>query len=173
MSKQLDKAAAAAYLQVSERAIERYTKQGRLNPETIQAPSKSDGRMRPGNRYSLAELDKLKLEMENPTGPAPTGDALALPRAGNPAAALALARIADVGEQMTRAADALAAAASSRPLVSVESKLTLTLADAAALAGLSRAFLLAAIREEQLKAAKRGRGWNVKRADLDAWVSTL
>ncbi len=52
-------------------------------------------------------------------------------------------------------------------------KLTLNLTEASALAGLSRGFLMGAIKGRKLKAAKRGRGWNVKRSDLDVFVSKL
>ncbi len=57
--------------------------------------------------------------------------------------------------------------------VPLADKLTLNLAEASALAGLSRGFLMGAIRAKKLKGAKRGRGWNVKRSDLDAFVSKL
>lgn len=52
-------------------------------------------------------------------------------------------------------------------------QLTLTLAEAATLAGLSKDYLRQAIKTGRLKASKRGRGWNVKRADLEAWVKKL
>jgi excisionase family DNA binding protein len=57
--------------------------------------------------------------------------------------------------------------------VPLADKLTLNLAEASALAGLSRGFLMGAVKAKKLKAAKRGRGWNVKRSDLDAFVSKL
>ena len=52
-------------------------------------------------------------------------------------------------------------------------KLTLSLAEAAQLAGLSRNHLREAITEGKLKARIIGRGWRVKRSDLDAYVKKL
>jgi excisionase family DNA binding protein len=57
--------------------------------------------------------------------------------------------------------------------VPLADKLTLNLAEASALAGLSKGFLMVAVKSKKLKAAKRGRGWNVKRSDLDIFVSKL
>jgi excisionase family DNA binding protein len=52
-------------------------------------------------------------------------------------------------------------------------KLTLSLAEAAQLSGLSRNHLRAAIEEKKLKARIIGRGWRVKRSDLEAYVVKL
>ncbi len=57
--------------------------------------------------------------------------------------------------------------------VPLADKLTLNLVEASALAGLSRGFLMDAIKGKKLKAAKRGRGWNVKRSDLDAFIAKV
>ncbi len=52
-------------------------------------------------------------------------------------------------------------------------KLTLSLMEASQLSGLSRGHLRQAIEEKKLKARILGRGWRVKRADLDAYVVKL
>ena len=52
-------------------------------------------------------------------------------------------------------------------------KLTLCLPEAAALSGLSRNYLRQAIKEGNLKSRKIGRGWRIKRADLEAYVRKL
>jgi len=62
------------------------------------------------------------------------------------------------------------------PTVSISDiahKIMLTLPEAAALAGLSRTHLQQAIRKGSLKAKKPGRGWRIKRVDLDAYVNEL
>jgi excisionase family DNA binding protein len=51
--------------------------------------------------------------------------------------------------------------------------LTLSLAEASQLSGLSRNHLRQAIEEKKLKARIIGRGWRVKRDDLDAYVRKL
>jgi excisionase family DNA binding protein len=46
----------------------------------------------------------------------------------------------------------------------------LTLAEASQLSGLSRGLLLGKIKARKLKAQILGRGWKVKRADLEAFI---
>jgi excisionase family DNA binding protein len=52
-------------------------------------------------------------------------------------------------------------------------KLTLSLVEAAQLSGLSRGHLREAITEKKLKARIIGRGWKIKRDDLDLYVKKL
>lgn len=58
-------------------------------------------------------------------------------------------------------------------IADVAHKLTLSLPESAALSGLSRTHLRQAIRDGALKARKMGRGWRVKRADLETYVRKL
>jgi excisionase family DNA binding protein len=57
--------------------------------------------------------------------------------------------------------------------VRLADKLTLSLTEAALLSGLSRGHLREAIRAGKLKARIIGRGWKVKRDDLDLYVRKL
>jgi excisionase family DNA binding protein len=57
--------------------------------------------------------------------------------------------------------------------VPVFEKLTLSLAEASQLSGLSRNHLRQAIEEKKLKARIIGRGWRVKREDLEVYVKKL
>lgn len=57
--------------------------------------------------------------------------------------------------------------------VRVAEKVMLSLVEAAQLANLSRAHLRQAIEDGKLKARIIGRGWRVKRADLDLYVKNL
>jgi excisionase family DNA binding protein len=57
--------------------------------------------------------------------------------------------------------------------VSIGDKLMLSIDEAAALAGLSANHIYVAIRAGKLKAKIVGRGWRVKRPDLDAYVKKL
>ncbi len=52
-------------------------------------------------------------------------------------------------------------------------KFLLTIPEAARLSGLSRNHIAKAVRSGTLKAKKIGRGWRIKRADLDAYVRDL
>jgi excisionase family DNA binding protein len=57
--------------------------------------------------------------------------------------------------------------------VPVADKLMLSLVEAAQLSGLSRGHLREAIEAKKLKARIIGRGWKVKRADLEAYIAKL
>lgn len=52
-------------------------------------------------------------------------------------------------------------------------KLTLSLAEASQLAGLSRGYLRQAIEDKKLKARIIGKGWRVKRSDLEGYIAKL
>ncbi len=77
------------------------------------------------------------------------------------------------GDSRREFAQMIAEAVASKPALSVADKLTLSLMEAAQLSGLSRRILRQAIEEKKLKARIIGRGWRVKRADLDAYVVKL
>jgi excisionase family DNA binding protein len=59
------------------------------------------------------------------------------------------------------------------PGVPLAEKLTLSLVEASQLSGLSRNHLRQAIEDKKLRARIIGRGWRVKRDDLDAYVKKL
>jgi excisionase family DNA binding protein len=59
------------------------------------------------------------------------------------------------------------------PSVPINDKLVLSLKEAQALTGFSRERLREAIRDGSLKAQKIGKGWKVKRRDLDCYVESL
>ena len=71
---------------------------------------------------------------------------------------------------MMRQAEVTEAATS---LALLKIQLTLSLHDAAKLAGLPEDYLLGAIEKGKLKAAKRAGAWNIKRSDLNRWVKKL
>ena len=57
--------------------------------------------------------------------------------------------------------------------MAITDKLTLSLIKASQLSGLSRGHLRQAIEAKKLKARIIGKGWRVKRSDLDAYVQKL
>ena len=59
------------------------------------------------------------------------------------------------------------------PLTPPSQKLLLSLAEAQSYSGLSRANLMDAIHDEKLRAQKIGRGWKIKRRDLESYVEGL
>jgi excisionase family DNA binding protein len=172
----MNKQQAAEFLGVSVRAVERYTQQGKLSVHY------EPGKTRPVAAYRKDELEPLRKEIAanlyhqrpavekgnvaNPEQAGDIGEVTALARAGGNTDALALI----VREVATLTIGALRADAAAVPLAD---KLTLSLVEAAQLSGLSRNHLRAAIEEKKLKARIIGRGWRVKRADLESYVSKL
>jgi excisionase family DNA binding protein len=164
----MNKKEAADYLKVSTRAIERYTSKGRLTP------SYEPGRTGPAPVYDRAQLDDLRREMESALTAMPLKrDKPATSDKGDKSKALAIARQAP-GDMLVALVAAIEKARSeARPQAPLEAKLTLNLQEASALSGLSRGYLLEAIKGKKLKARIIGRGWRVKRDDLDAYVKKL
>lgn len=166
----MNKQQAAEYLGVSTRAVERYTSKGKLTPNY------EKGRTGLAPVYDRAQLDKVKEEMESPR-PTVRRDKPAKPDKGDSdgvgrAGALVVRR-GNVADLAPLIAVIEAARQAARPVVSPENKLTLSLSEASALSGLSRAHLLGAIHAKKLKGQIIGRGWRIKRADLDAYVRKL
>jgi excisionase family DNA binding protein len=181
----MNKQEAANLLEISQRSLERYTAQKRIG-HTLRP-----GKTRPVLDYERAELERfkeeLKAEVHRPaeahaeeltaeqTTPTNTdsegGKALATfgELSGAPARAL---EFFGVLLQMARA-EAQADAQTQRPEVDIADKLLLTLAEAQALTGLSRATLRDAIEAGELKARQIGRARRVKRDDLNEWIKTL
>jgi excisionase family DNA binding protein len=161
----MDKEQAAKFLGVSVRTLQRHTAAGRISAKY------SQGERGPQAEYSRAELEKFKAELAHTGGyvrPAVMGDA---PESG--AAALAPIR-PNYAEHLAQALDALKEAL--RPAaapVPLSDKLMLTLAEAAQLSGLSRRYLRGAIAKQRLKARIIGKGFKVKRADLEGFIRNL
>jgi excisionase family DNA binding protein len=72
-----------------------------------------------------------------------------------------------------RATQTHANGTSAASITDLAHKLTLSLMEASQLSGLSRGHLRQAIEEKKLKARIIGRGWRMKRADLESYVVKL
>jgi excisionase family DNA binding protein len=163
-----NKKEAAEFLGVSERAIERYTAKGKLNPKYEKA--QGGGQIA---YFDEKELKALKSQMEQPkAAPSPVKRIPQQEDKQKTDTALTLRASAPNLAQMFAAAFQ-AYKETEQGSVAVTDKLTLALDEASILAGLSKSYLVADIHAKKLKAAKRGRGWNIKRADLDAYISKL
>jgi excisionase family DNA binding protein len=165
----MNKEEAAEFLGVKPRTIERYTQLNKLTP-TYQKGKRGQVAV-----YDQAQLEKLKAELSQPIYPhrpvvedgSSDSQALAPTNTVTDFARFVEAVGASIGSQLIQAQSI------HRSIADLAAKLTLTLNEASQLAGLSRNFLLEAIHDKKLKAAKRGRGWNIKRVDLDAYVAKL
>jgi len=175
----MNKTEAAEYLGVSPRAVERYVSAGKL-PASYE-------RGKTGKVLAIDETDlaAFKAELESPetrpTTPDKTRQIPAKRQEPTGATTTALARLDDGAESYSATALQLWQALSQLApdnarqvaTVPVESKLLLTLDEARALTGLSRDALRAAIEAKKLKGKIIGRGFKVKRADLDTYIDKL
>lgn len=166
----MDKEAAAKFLGVSVRTLQRYTGAGRISAKYVH------GERGPQADYDRAELNKLKEALTAAPAyvrPAVTGDTPGAP--GPAAATTALApRMQTPTEMWAALIEALKQSAPpATPPVPLSDKLMLTLAEAAQLSGLSRRYLRGAIAKKKLAARIIGKGFKVKRADLEAFINKL
>jgi excisionase family DNA binding protein len=159
----MNKQEACTYLGVSERSLARYAAQGKIQV-TYNKGTRGNVAV-----YDDADLEKLKEELA-----APQAIRLASEQAipANPAS-LAIRPMAGFFEHLQARDEALITSLLHRPSVPIENKLTLNLAEAAQLSGLSRNHLREAIRDKKLKAKIIGRGWRVKKTDLESYIQKL
>jgi len=168
----MNKQEAADLLGVSTRAIERYTAKGKLTPTY---PRGKTGHIAD---YDKAELESLKKEMEAPRTSTSTS-AVTTTTKTDKAKALTLSGPAGLTEILDHMIAALKGKATAQDdtapvsTLSVADKLTLSISEASHLSGLSRNHLTQAIHAKKLKAKIIGRGWRIKRVDLDAYVKKL
>lgn len=188
----MTKEEAANRLGVSVRALERYTQQSRI------AARYEKGRTRPTIVYDEEEVDRFKVELaqvkhkpalergaqaghfgEKSPNAANFGNALA--GFGEVAPEAAMSALVHF-MQFARSVPALelpadgssSSSSSSRSAhVPTADKTLLSLEEAGAITGLSRAFLKEAIASERLASRKIGRAWRIKRRDLDRFVDDL
>lgn len=155
----MTKQEAAQYLQVSTKAIQRYTDRKLLHVTYRKRPRGGQDAV-----YQTSEVIKLKEQIAQigtlrtvKTQPLDTGTSKALVQVSKQTA-------------LSRRSENTPPAS---PAVRIAEKIILTLADAAALVSMSKQSLLAAIKNGELKAARQGRGWKVKRADLEHYAAKI
>lgn len=166
----MNKKEAAAYLNVSTRAIERYTAQGKLTPIY------KKGRTGPAPVYDQVQLDDLKKQMDmaadatHPTVQIDKHDkkdksdkhdrdsALVL-RSGSRADLVAFIAALDKARGIS--------------IADISVKPLLTRAEAQRYTGLSKELLHQAVTSGKVKEIKLGRAYRMKRTDLDAYIEQL
>lgn len=188
---EISKEDAAKYLGCSVRQVERYTSENRLGVTYVK------GRAKPSPRYDEGELERFKAELSRELlrpswqqgagqeeAMRPDTTALSLHVASEDQVQVLAARVLATllqaaqrdGQSDVTRHDATTAShdvALSRPQVLVGEKLLLDLGEAQALTGLSRAHLRAAVDAGELQAKKIGRGWKVRRTDLEKYLEGL
>jgi len=177
----MNKVDAAAYLGVSVRALERYTQQNKINV------TYAKGKTKPTPVYDEEELRRFKAELEGTLArrpavereipPNPSTGGISLARFGEMSGMSDAERwLSMIAKQSVAAAVEVSARTEKRPAPSISDiahKIMLTLPEASVLTNLSRNHLRQAIEEKKLKARIIGKGWRVKRDDLDSYVKKL
>jgi hypothetical protein len=169
----MNKKQVAAYFKASERSVERWTTNGLQlgNGETLKLPCTYEKAERGGSRavYADADVHHFKEVMERDR---------ATPRAAPPAirsepqTAMAL-RNAEIMRDLIASVAEIIERPAAAPQVSLTDKMALDIDEAAALSGLSKAFLRRESRMGRLKTIPGGRGFLVRQLDLMAFVDNL
>jgi excisionase family DNA binding protein len=184
----MNKKEAAAYLGISTRTLEWHVKQKNIGARKVR------GKTGEIADFDEGELRKLKAQIDERRAPVHAVERLSHESHETEARNMTgLARLSDVSpdqfmqmlaqaytagvsEVMQRLPAMLPPAPNGHAPATISDlahKLTLSLVEAAQLSGLSRGHLRAAITEKKLKARIIGRGFRVKREDLDLYVRKL
>jgi excisionase family DNA binding protein len=166
---------AAEYLGVSVKTLERRIALGDISVAYV--PS-TTGRQR---TFDRAELDRFKqAEAEKMVATTYVARPRVAPVASGAPDSQALLQRTNHGpnsgallELLTAIEQARAAHPPALTVSDLAHKLTLSLVEASQLSGLSRNHLRAAIEAKKLKARIIGRGWKVKKIDLESYVAKL
>jgi excisionase family DNA binding protein len=186
----MNKKDAAIYLGISTRTLEWHVKQKNIGARKVRGKTgeiadfdegelrklkaRIDERRAPVHAVERVSHESHETEPRNMTGLARLSDV----SPDQFMQMLAQAYTAGVSEVMQRLPAMLPAvpnghAPAATPTIPVADKLTLSLVEASLVSGLSRNHLRAAIAEKKLRARIIGRGFRVKRSDLEAYVTKL
>jgi excisionase family DNA binding protein len=179
----MNKAEAAKYLEIGVRSLERYTSEGRLKPGRVRTKTG------PALDYDEEELATFKAELQAELE-VETQGAAPRPAEGSQRGSATLAKVqhqvltlppvqgtkSESEPQILVPLEVLASLAarlgeaSKQPHVETANKLLLNLEECAALTGLSKAALRAAVASGELAGRKMGRSIRVRREELERWV---
>ncbi|MHC5726467.1 MAG: helix-turn-helix domain-containing protein [Nostoc sp.] len=170
----MNKQEAADFLGVSVRALERYVQQGKISVKY------EKGKTRPTANFDQTELEVFKEELNQPTVK-PAFESRQITTEEQPQTGKLVhqsGEITEFGEigvidKLSSIIESMLGRGDNQPVVPIADKLLLTIAEAQALTGLSREVLKSAIASGELKAKVIGKGWRVKRSDLEAYIDKL
>ncbi len=162
----MNKKEASEILGVSIRLVEKYASEGRLGEVTYVR-----GKTGKQAEYNQDAVEKLKAALESPDTALTTN---------SPDARLFVAQLVEAlashEQAHVEAIRGLLSGSTEEPRsasVRVSEKILLDLKDCRQLTGLSLATLKDAIKSEKLKAKIVGRGYKIKRPDLDKFINNL
>ena len=171
----MNKEAAAKYLGMSVRSLQRLTSEGLFKPALTGnkgAAVYDAGELQQWRDMSEDERRRARVEANRHHSGALSPMTVMTGKAdvtGN--GVMTVTR--DTPDARREFAQMIAEAVTAKPALSVAEKLTLSLMEASQLSGLSRGHLREAIENKKLKARIIGRGFRVKRSDLDSYVTKL
>ena len=156
---ELSKQQAAEHLGISQRALERYTQQGKVGVKYVKA---TRGRQA---RYDLAEVNELKHQLQEPVHrPAIESSLTVLPQSESEQ----VINIAPSQNLVEAFVDV-----KQNDILSITKKLLLTIKEAQVLTGLGKVTLRRAIDAGELKAKMIGGSWRIKPDDLKIYINEL
>ncbi len=171
----MNKEQAAEYLGITVRTLQRHMAANRISFRGGRDTGKEA-------TFTADDLDRFKADQDALTATvSPVVSPLSQPVSPAPQQALQAAfpsqDIAPLGERLISVLEGLQSRApanrASLSVSDIAQKIMLTLPEAALLTSLSRGHLRQAIEEKKLRARIIGRGWRVKREDLEAYVKKL
>jgi excisionase family DNA binding protein len=164
----MNKKAVADFLGVSIRRVEQFDAQGRLGEKTYQK-----GKTGKEAHFEKEAVEKLKAELN-----APDTAILTIPKEikifASQLAEAIVARREELSGEAVRSLSGSSTEAK-KEAVRTSEKLLLNVAECCALTGLSKERVYDALDTGKLKGQKDiiGRGWRIKRADLDEFINNL
>ena len=182
----VNKKEAAEFLQVSEKTVERYKSAGKLSAR-MKRITGADGKSRQILDFNQADLDRLKRELSNEVvypevtprhaqteTQTDTDRQTQLDKVNLPNEEFTIVRqtqtdnlIGAILERLERVFERQLEASN------LQQKMMLDISEASTVSGLSKNYLRQSIKDATLKAKRIGRGWKVKRLDLDEFIKNL
>lgn len=164
----MNKKEAAQYLNLSTRALERAVERGKVH---VTYKKDRYGRVAV---YDRSEIRRYKSQIENPP-PQRRSDNPPEPVFPNTPHPVIPVTVPGGSNELIfgRVVSLMDDSANVSPSVPVAEKLTLTLAEAAALSGLPEEFLGQSIRDKKLRSFELDGTERIKRADLDSFIKNL
>jgi excisionase family DNA binding protein len=165
----MNKEQAAEFLGISVRTLQRHVQRGELQSTEIKV--EKGGQLRRETVFDREELERFKANPPQQKKPSVTAMTVTTPQA-------VMSDTSVTTDKAVMSAQPVTSDGFQRLLTAIESqsvgqKVLLTLKDCRQLTGLSGEYLREAIHAGELKARIIGRGWKVKRSDLDAYVKKL
>ena len=167
----LNKKEAAEYLEVSSRTLERYVKDGKLSVRYESSPSGEVALFDPDELAQFSEDRKTPRTkpVSNDLALAPTTSDMALSRGVGGL----LAPFQELTERLILALSERKHDSSRMTPAMLQGKLLFTLAEAQIMTGLSRQFLVEAIKDGRLPSQIIGKGYRIKAKDLEKFIDEL